>query len=206
MQQKRRSYGFDNCLSNAMEFFKIVFDTGASMTVSFCRDDFISTVTPAKPGLNLKGISKGLPVEGVGTLRWRVRTDDGSFQDLTTQGYYVPKMKIWLFSPHTHFMTSRDVTGSFIARHESAIFEWDGGKRMTIPYHHRTRLPIVEGFHAESVHTTDGTSNVCVTDDLNDNLSGNQKLLLKWHFRLGHIGFEFVQWLARRGFLPICIA
>ncbi|MGH7955234.1 MAG: GAG-pre-integrase domain-containing protein [Gloeomargaritales cyanobacterium] len=29
---------------------------------------------------------------------------------------------------------------------------------------------------------------------------------MKWHFRLGHIGFQAVQWLARRKYLPECIA
>jgi hypothetical protein len=41
----------------------------------------------------------------------------------------------------------------------------------------------------------------CVTDEVNQNLTSTQKLLLRFHFRLGHIGFQHVQWLGRQGLL-----
>jgi Reverse transcriptase (RNA-dependent DNA polymerase)/GAG-pre-integrase domain len=40
-----------------------------------------------------------------------------------------------------------------------------------------------------------------VTEEANQNLTHQQKILLKWHFRLGHIGFATVQWLGRNGLL-----
>ena len=48
--------------------------------------------------------------------------------------------------------------------------------------------------------------NLCVIDEENQNLSVGQKELLKWHFKLGHIGFDWLQWLARRKLLPYKIA
>ena len=41
------------------------------------------------------------------------------------------------------------------------------------------------------------TSAVCVTNESNQNLTPSQKELLQWHFRLGHIGFQHIQWLIR---------
>jgi hypothetical protein len=41
----------------------------------------------------------------------------------------------------------------------------------------------------------------CVTDEVNQNLTSTQKLLLRFHFRLGHIGFQHVPWLGRQGLL-----
>ena len=43
------------------------------------------------------------------------------------------------------------------------------------------------------------TNAVCVTNEANQNLTPSQKELLRWHFILGHIGFQHVQWLIRTG-------
>ena len=41
---------------------------------------------------------------------------------------------------------------------------------------------------------------VCVTNEANQNLTPSQKELLRWHFKLGHIGFQHVQWLIHTEF------
>jgi hypothetical protein len=41
----------------------------------------------------------------------------------------------------------------------------------------------------------------CVTDEVNQNLTSIQKLALRFHFRLGHISFQHIQWLGRQGLL-----
>ncbi len=40
----------------------------------------------------------------------------------------------------------------------------------------------------------------CLTNECNQNLTATQKLLLWWHFRLGHAGFRLVQWLGKQGY------
>ena len=47
------------------------------------------------------------------------------------------------------------------------------------------------------------TSAVCVTNYSNQILTPSRKELLRWHFRLGHIGFQHVQWLIRTGRLKV---
>ena len=46
-------------------------------------------------------------------------------------------------------------------------------------------------------------SDFCVTNKANQNLNNSQKELLRWKFRLGHIGFQHVQWLIRTDFLKL---
>jgi hypothetical protein len=41
----------------------------------------------------------------------------------------------------------------------------------------------------------------CVTEEVNQNLTTKQKLALRFHFRLGHISFQHIQWLGRQGLL-----
>ena len=41
----------------------------------------------------------------------------------------------------------------------------------------------------------------CVSSEQNQNLTHLQRALLQWHHKLGHIGFETVQWIGRQGWL-----
>ena len=47
------------------------------------------------------------------------------------------------------------------------------------------------------------SSALCVTNKANEQLTTFQKELLRWHFRLGHIGFQNVQWLTHKGRLKV---
>ena len=42
-----------------------------------------------------------------------------------------------------------------------------------------------------------------VTNEDNQNITPSQKELLQWHFRLGHIWFQHVEWLIRTGRLKV---
>ena len=46
-------------------------------------------------------------------------------------------------------------------------------------------------------------SDVCVTNEANQNLTPSHKELIRWYFRLGHIGFQHVQWLINTGRLKV---
>jgi hypothetical protein len=62
---------------NANDGFDIVFDTGTTVPVSFDKNDFTELRKPKTP-MQMKGIAKGLQVEGVGMINWHVSSDDGS--------------------------------------------------------------------------------------------------------------------------------
>jgi len=48
--------------------------------------------------------------------------------------------------------------------------------------------------------------NLCVSDEVNQNLTLAQKQLLQWHFKLGHTSFATLQALTRKGQLPSIIS
>ena len=69
----------------------LILDTGASVTVTNCVDDF---VTPPRPVQNttLQGIASGLEVHGVGTVNYTVMNNEGYPVTITIAGtLYVPK-------------------------------------------------------------------------------------------------------------------
>jgi hypothetical protein len=45
------------------------------------------------------------------------------------------------------------------------------------------------------METAHSSATVCVTDEKNQNLTNLQKVLLQWHFKLGHVGFQMLQWI-----------
>ena len=56
-----------------------------------------------------------------------------------------------------------------------------------------TREAILYNQRQKQVKTL--ASGVCVTNKSRQNLTPSQKQLLRWHFRLEHIEFQYVQWL-----------
>ncbi|MGH7974049.1 MAG: hypothetical protein ACREBR_00885, partial [bacterium] len=45
--------------------------------------------------------------------RWYFEDEDGKSQSLTTEGYYIPGLKLRLFSPHSHIRGNGDKEGRF---------------------------------------------------------------------------------------------
>ena len=72
---------------------------------------------------------------------------------------------------------------------------------MFVPYNDKTKLPVLPGFSnaLSSAETLAMTG--CLYDEANQNLSWAKKWLLKMHVRLGHIGFNHLQWIGRQGWL-----
>ena len=70
---------------------------------------------------------------------------------------------------------------------------------VTLPYDPVTNLPIIQAL--KSTNETVLTLSIigCVTEEQNQNLSYLQKILLQWHFKLGHCEFNSVKWLGQTG-------
>ena len=63
---------------------------------------------------------------------------------------------------------------------------------------HKTTLPTQIEKEVKAL-----TNYVCVTNEANQNLTPSHIELPRWHFRLGHIGFQHVQWLIHTGRLKV---
>ena len=53
----------------------------------------------------------------------------------------------------------------------------------------------------ENVVSEDAAFYTCATDAKNVNLPQKAKLLLQWHYRLGHCSIKLVRWLASKGII-----
>lgn len=79
---------------------------------------------------------------------------------------------------------------------------WTGKHRITVPYHRASRLPVLPAF-ANAKKTSEQLAMSCVSKEANQNMSPLSKMLLRWHFKLGHVGFQQLQWIGRQGWLGL---
>ena len=77
------------------------------------------------------------------------------------------------------------------------------GDKVTFPLDHTSHMPMLPAFH-KAVEVANAMSEpVSLVSANNKNLSMNQKILLKLHYKLGHLGMQKVKWLGLRGIFGI---
>jgi hypothetical protein len=88
--------GLDNTYKFDPAMERICIDTGASTCISTMKGNFINL----KPVTNVQinGIGTGLPIEGIGCLRWSIRDDENNEIDLfINNALYVPTARLMVF-------------------------------------------------------------------------------------------------------------
>ena len=65
----------------------VIFDTGASLGITFDREDFDGPLTIPDGDLRLGGMAQGLKIEGVGPVNWTFCNVDGSELTIRSQCY-----------------------------------------------------------------------------------------------------------------------
>jgi GAG-pre-integrase domain len=185
--------------------FPIVWDTGASYSLSPHESDFGETLQSLDTPLQLNGLASSLAVTQKGVVNWIVQADDGSQKILTTEAYFAPGANVRLLLPQTYMRqhngtdASGKVTATVTARHFRV--KWPDSTSLSIPFRGSNNLPVSAAFNKAAVAQRVADIHLCVTDASNQNLSEPQKELLRWHFRLDHINFDSIQLLLRSGAL-----
>jgi hypothetical protein len=183
----------------------ICIDTGASASISNCKDDFID-LRPVQ-NLHLKGIATGLPIEGIGTLNWTIATDSGTNVTLQIRNaLYVPSCPMHLLSPQQLVRQTKCSGDGFNALAHIGCLRFAGHYR-TVLIEPSSNLPIL---HTVGLSPQALASTSCVPTNISvlafnakiDNLTEIQRQLIRVHHRLGHLGFDSIQRLARLGLLP----
>ncbi len=145
-------------------------------------------------------IGSGLPIEGIGTLRWSIFDDNNDAIDLYIRdALFVPTAPMGLLCPQQIAQQTRRNGDGFNALSSHGILTFEGYTK-TVPYDQKSRLPIlctIDGTKAFTAEFTSDTAGV---------LSKNQLLLLRWHQRLSHLNFAHIQDLSRQGHLPKALA
>ena len=202
-----------------------VMDSGATRTSIGNKDEF-KCLTEGNTGVELKGIAAGLAIQGEGIVEYDIRMSNGEVVTLRMKAFWVPDLgpTIRLISPQG-IRTTTGLRGTFqvhgnedehgnydpssyselLLREDKPGWQQSAAKHhLRIDYNPKNNLPLV------SVALPDHTKHYAaalnsaldVTDSANQNLDGAQKVLLQWHFKLGHIGFNHLKWLIRSGQLP----
>jgi len=203
-----------------------VIDSGATMTAIGNRDEFV-TFSDVTNNFVLKGIAKGLQIQGVGTVEYTIQDDANNDVTLRLKAYWVPKIgnELRLISPQG-IRTVEGHRGSFICHTQDDTEDaalrgsdaelqfkkdepgWRAASPITtksLQYNPRNKLPMLSMSipQTQERYATALSGILSVVDEANNNLSGAQKELLKWHFRLGHVGFKQLQWMIRSGRLQV---
>jgi hypothetical protein len=155
----------------------------------------------------MEGIAGGIIIRQQGRVRYEVLTDNGDVHVLETTAYFMPELPCRLFSPQAHFQSQfRDgkdprESANLALRRNRGVITWETGSMTTLSFCETTHLPRLRVYRQALDSAKALALKGCVTDEVNQNLTAKQKLLLRFHFRLGHIAFQHVQWLGRQGLL-----
>jgi len=140
----------------------------------------------------MKGLAEILDIAGRGTLQWLVKDDAGQETSIEMEAYYVPCMTMHLLSPQAYFKQLHQ--GHAIVCPCCNI----NNNRLTVPCASPHNLPIVQATQEKEQTQTIMASATWVLDEQNQNLRLAQKELLKWHFHLSHLAFDWLQQLASK--------
>lgn len=187
---------------------RILFDSGANCAISNDLNDFPDGAEGSHSSPRVDGLSQGLKVEGSGTIEWTFRADDGTTRTICVPGLYVPSSQTCLLGTSVLLRTYPEE--SITITEDSLTLSGSAQEPpVTIDICRRTELPF--GTLASRIPVSAYTASVSdgdtpqalpsLTARTNFNLSDPEKELLRWHYRLGHVNMQRVQWMFRQGFL-----
>ena len=160
------------------DFFKVIWDTGASEVITSDPWDFIGRyVKPSSP-LRLHGVSSGTLVEGIGMIEYYFRTDDHSVLTMHMKAYYMPGSlppNIKLLPPQLLCLVSG---GDFVMTGTSATLRLPNKLHLTMELDPNNHLPFCMATRSANVLSHRHESNLCITAESNQYLTTSQKLLL----------------------------
>jgi hypothetical protein len=204
----RMALNAPHCFRQALLKIKallIIWDSGASISVSYDRADFVGELKPAGVMTRLQGIAKGLRIEGQGHVLWPMLDTMGHYRLIKVPAFYVPKSNVRLLS-----------TTSLLQTYAGETIEVDAGQMqlsglpsdpnrgaVIATVNPRNNLPMTTSYPYDVVREIPQALSAAInmTNEANTNLSAPEKELLRWHARLGHLDCRKIQFLMRTGVL-----
>ena len=180
-------------------------DTGASVSLTPCASDFISSIEPPRI-TNLHGLQGSVDIVGEGTVQWTIRDAVGVVKSIQTRAFCVPAASVRLFSPQTHFKTERngcitlDKDGAKLLLADDSLLEFPYQPNnlpfMLTDAHFHKQAPDVSLGRTDLAllsTVTDWSSMLNVTDPSNHNLKPAQRELKLLHDKLCHADMQHLQ-------------
>ena len=169
------------------------------------RDDFVGPLEKPSVWTTLKGIAKGLRVEGIGHVMWAVHDVHGQLRMLKVPAYYVPRCRSRLLSTTSLLQTYVGETIHIdAAKLVLSGIEGDRTRGAVQAFvDSNNNLPTLTAYQygGLSSGTEALSATISLVNDNNSNLTEAEKELLRWHYRLGHLSFHKVKFLFRTGVL-----
>ena len=183
-----------------------VFDTGASIGLTPYRADFIDYLP--LDDATIKDISKVNKVLGIGTVMWKLKSRRGDEVFIPCVAYHMPECDIRLMSPQCYFQSHgghADVTEHMVTMYlpgaDKHVIEIPIDKSCNLPVimqpqtshdeqlkfgPHLLSTVITNALHLDDIDNPTSIPVCCktVADDSNMNLTGPQRELLQWHWKL----------------------
>ena len=179
--------------------YPVIWDSGASLSITPHMDDFDGPLDPTPFGVRIQGIAKGLVIAGVGQVSWSFPDAHGGIRTLKIPAYYVPKANVRLLSTNSLLQAYPTETIQHFPNKLTLSGDKENNTRaIEISVDPRSNLHI--GI-AHDRNTNMGNAYTTTTSLHNDNLSAAEKELLRWHCRLGHLNGKKIQFLMQSGVL-----
>jgi len=174
-----------------------IVDTGASLTITHCKDDFV-TYQPTSGGKVLKGLVAGAPVDGVGVVEWIVEVGNKTVS-LKLRALHVPSAGKRLLCPQQlHQELYPGMPDSTIGRQCLTIELPEGPIECR---YNDSNLPLLLLAAPKETTAELHVLHACLSLEKNQNLTVSQKELLKWHTKFGHCDLRRVQKIMKTGSL-----
>ena len=196
---------FYSSFASQTNTYPIIWDSGASFSVSPSRSDFIGPIQRPSTITQLQGIAKGLKIEGYGHVLWAVHDTNGNLRLLKLPAYFAPRIRVRLLST-TSLLQSYPKETIHVEAHKLTL---SGNPDDPTCGPVAVRVDPSNNLPTSNAHSHRDTSKgiaaleatISSVHHSNVNLTDPEKELLRWHYRLGHIGFRKVQFLMRTGVL-----
>ena len=149
----------------------IIFDTGASVSISNNAADFPDGIEPCEA--ELQGIGAGLRVKGKGKVRWKFKKFGGGFVTIDSMAYYEPAIKFNMPPPQSNLMQLR-FECKFVMNKNGISFELNKNDCVQIALN-AANLPVALATNTADVVSDDLALITCATDVQNVNLPQKTK-------------------------------
>jgi hypothetical protein len=183
----------------------IIFDSGASVTISPSRDDFITYSTNVGK-TSLSGITSEAICAGKGKVRFNLVNDNGDVREIETEALHVPSACVQLLSVQRYCTQMKD-GASFHIDDNGCYFTFtnkSGGGKLSFDLEAKKMLPqtsVVKQQWSRRMITKSKHKAYTVVSADNLNLDNNQKTLLEWHWKLGHYNMNWIRYLIANKFI-----
>jgi hypothetical protein len=166
------------------------------VTCTNSKEDVLpGTMKELTKPITLGGIAGGLEVRHHGIVSWETLDDFGNIVSLQTKAYLQEHLPCRLLSPQAFLKHStQKLNDHFRIYSDKAELHQDGSTVLTLPFN-SSFLPSLTLFRHGTAQALINTLYNTLVGDSNANLSPWTKHWLRWHYQLGHLGFEHVRQL-----------